>query len=165
MEGLKSVPKKGYWLLLTLIDMIMLFIYSIFNLTKPSDSLSRDDIDSIRRNRSKRYNGNDMNYKGKRGSSYVPLGGWGGGWIHQTKQASPMMKAAQQTLWEWATWMVRLSFWTDPTYKFVILLNRSWNCVIVQRVIGRRIEYTINIMWIHCEPRIDSNLLEPFLPE
>lgn len=75
MEGLKSVPKKGYWLLLTLFDMLMLFIYSIFNLTKPSDSLTREDIDSIRRNRSQRYNGNDMHYKGKRGSQRVYMGG------------------------------------------------------------------------------------------
>ncbi len=49
MEELKAVPRKGYWFLLTLIDMILLFIYSIFNLTKPSDALTRDEIDSIRR--------------------------------------------------------------------------------------------------------------------
>lgn len=75
MKELKEVPKKGYWFMLTLIDMILLFIYSIFNLTKPSDSLTRDDIDSIRRNRYQKYNGNDMHYKGKRGSQRVYMGG------------------------------------------------------------------------------------------
>ena len=76
MEELKAVPRKVYWLFLTLIDMILLFFYSIFNMTKPSDSLTRDDISRLRNNRTPNgHNGNDMNYKGKRGSQRVYMGG------------------------------------------------------------------------------------------
>ncbi len=40
---------------------------SFIHLSQPSDSLSRDDIENMRRGRKGGHNGNDFNYKGKRG--------------------------------------------------------------------------------------------------
>lgn len=59
--------------------MIMLFVYSIFYMGKPSDTLTREDIDNIRHKRKANHNGNDWNYKGKRGDSRFYMGG-GWGW-------------------------------------------------------------------------------------
>lgn len=55
--------------------MILLFIYSIFFLNKPSDTLDREDIDNIRHKRRPGHNGNDYRYKGSRGSSRLYMGG------------------------------------------------------------------------------------------
>lgn len=41
MKELKAAPRKLHLFLLTLLDMLLLFIYSIFNINKPSDSLTR----------------------------------------------------------------------------------------------------------------------------
>ena len=85
MEELKAVPRKIYWFVLGLIDMILIFFYSIFNLTKPSDTLTREDVDRLRRNRPPTDSGNDYRYKGKRSSQRVYMGGWGGGWAYNSK--------------------------------------------------------------------------------
>lgn len=68
MEGVKSIPKKLYFLVAAIIEMLALFFFSIFKLNKPSDSLDSSDISDIRHNRKPKSNGNDMRYKGKRGS-------------------------------------------------------------------------------------------------
>lgn len=49
--------------------MILLFLLSIIKLNKPSDSLSRDDINDMRRGNNPRNNGNDYRYQGSRGKS------------------------------------------------------------------------------------------------
>ena len=66
--------------------MILLFFLSILYLNKPSDSLTRDDIDNIRHKRKPDQNGNDHRYKGKRSESRFYMGGWGGGWFTLLKQ-------------------------------------------------------------------------------
>ena len=45
---------------------------SFIHLSQPSDSLSREDIENMRRGRKGGHNGNDFNYKGKRGN-YISL--------------------------------------------------------------------------------------------
>jgi hypothetical protein len=50
-----------------LIEAIIIFFMSFIHLSQPSDSLSRDDIENMRRGRKGGHNGNDFNYKGKRG--------------------------------------------------------------------------------------------------
>jgi hypothetical protein len=48
--------------------MLLIFFLSIFKLSKPSDSLTRDDINNIRRgNNPDGHNGNDFRYRGSRG--------------------------------------------------------------------------------------------------
>ena len=37
---------------------------------KPSDTLSREDIDNMRRGKKPSHNGNDYNYKGSRGKQF-----------------------------------------------------------------------------------------------
>ena len=50
--------------------MILLFFLSVFKLNKPSDTLSREDISSMRRGNNPGNNGNDYNYRGSRGKSH-----------------------------------------------------------------------------------------------
>jgi hypothetical protein len=52
-----------------------LFIYSIFYLSKPSETLDSSDIDDIRHRRRPPHNGNDWRYKGKRSTSKLYMGG------------------------------------------------------------------------------------------
>ena len=75
MEGVKQIPKRIYFFFAMLIEILALFFFSIFKLSKPSDSLTSEDINDLRRNRKLQNNGNDLNYKGKRGGGYLPLGG------------------------------------------------------------------------------------------
>ena len=41
MDDIKAVPKKVYYFFTTLIEMILLFFYTIGGFGKPSDTLSR----------------------------------------------------------------------------------------------------------------------------
>jgi len=50
--------------------MMLLFFLSVFKLSKPSDTLSREDISAMRRGNNPRNNGNDYNYRGSRGKSH-----------------------------------------------------------------------------------------------
>ncbi len=61
-----------------------MFFLSFVRLSQPSDSLTREDIDNMRRGRNPGHRGNDFRYKGKRGTilfnsgnSNLPMGGWG----------------------------------------------------------------------------------------
>jgi hypothetical protein len=53
--------------------MILIFLLSIFKMGKPSDTLSREDIDNMRRGKKPSHNGNDYNYKGSRGTLCVKM--------------------------------------------------------------------------------------------
>lgn len=76
MDQIKAAPRRVYHFLTSVIEMILLFFYSIIYLTKPSDSLTRNDIDDIRHKRKPgSHNGNDMNYKGKRSDCRFYMGG------------------------------------------------------------------------------------------
>lgn len=75
MKEIKAIPSRVYWALSTLIEMIILFFMTIGGFGKPSDSLTREDIDNIRHKRKFDHNGNDYKYKGKRDSSRFYMGG------------------------------------------------------------------------------------------
>jgi hypothetical protein len=67
-----------------ILEAIVIFFLSFVRLSQPSDSLTRDDIENIRRGRQSENNGNDYRYKGKRGNYLfilgnckLPMGGWG----------------------------------------------------------------------------------------
>ena len=55
--------------------MIILFFVTIVGLGKPSNSLTRQDIDNIRNRKKLDQNGNDHNYRGKRNSERFYMGG------------------------------------------------------------------------------------------
>lgn len=67
MRELKTAPRRLYYFIASLIDMILLFFYSFIYLTKPSETLNRHDLDDIRHRRKPDKNGNDWKYKGSRG--------------------------------------------------------------------------------------------------
>jgi hypothetical protein len=76
MDQIRTAPRRAYHFITSIVEMILIFFYSIFYLTKPSDSLDRNDIDDLRRGRKPSgNNGNDMNYKGKRSDSRFYMGG------------------------------------------------------------------------------------------
>lgn len=77
MDQIRTAPKRAYHFVTSIIEMILLFFYSIFYLTKPSDSLNKDDIDDIRHQRKPggSSNGNDFNYRGKRSDCKFYMGG------------------------------------------------------------------------------------------
>lgn len=75
MNTLKAAPSRLYYFIAALIEMILLFFYSILYLNKPSDSLTREDIDDIRHKRKPSNSGNDWKYKGKRSSDRFYMGG------------------------------------------------------------------------------------------
>jgi hypothetical protein len=61
-----------YWFLSAIVEMILIFFLSIIKLNKPSDSLTREDINTMRRgNQPGGHNGNDWRYRGGRGNSQV----------------------------------------------------------------------------------------------
>jgi hypothetical protein len=66
MDTIKTAPRKVYYFIAALIEMILLFFYSILYMGKPSDTLTREDIDGIRHKRRPDPNGNDYSYRGKR---------------------------------------------------------------------------------------------------
>ena len=68
METIKSAPTRLYWLISGILEAILIFFMSFVHLSQPSDSLSRDDIENIRRGRKGDNNGNDYKYRGKRGT-------------------------------------------------------------------------------------------------
>lgn len=70
MQGIRQAPSKLYWFISGIIEMLLLFFLSIFKLNKPSDTLTRDDINHIRRGNTPRNNGNDYQYRGSRGNYY-----------------------------------------------------------------------------------------------
>jgi hypothetical protein len=47
--------------------MILLFALSLVKLNKPSDTLTREDLSTIRRGNNPRDGGNDFRYRGPRG--------------------------------------------------------------------------------------------------
>ena len=75
MEEIKTAPKRLYFMVAAIIEMLLLFFYSIFYLNKPSGSLTNEDINDIRHKRKSNNNGNDWKYQGKRGSSRFYMGG------------------------------------------------------------------------------------------
>lgn len=75
MDSIKRVPSKIYWTISGIIELILIFFLSIFKLNKPSDTVSRDDLDEIRRGNRPGDAGNNFRYRGSRGSTYVPMGG------------------------------------------------------------------------------------------
>ena len=76
MEELKKIPNRIYFFIAAIVELLALFFFSIFRMNKPSDSLTNTDIHHIRHNRKPQgNNGNDMNYKGKRNSNRVYMGG------------------------------------------------------------------------------------------
>lgn len=75
MDGIKTAPKRVYYFIAALIEMLLLFFYSILYLNKPSDMLTREDIDNIRHKKRPGDNGNDWRYKGKRCDTRVYMGG------------------------------------------------------------------------------------------
>ncbi len=77
MDSLKSVPRRLYFFIGFVVEMVMLFVLSIIYMTKPSDSLTREDIDHIRHKRKPSQNGNNYNYKGKRSDNRFYMGGGG----------------------------------------------------------------------------------------
>lgn len=77
MDSLKSVPRRLYFFIGFVVEMLMLFVLSIIYMTKPSDSLTREDIDHIRHKRKPSQNGNNYNYKGKRSDNRFYMGGGG----------------------------------------------------------------------------------------
>lgn len=64
-----------YYFFASLLEMLLLFFYSIIYMTKPSDTLSRGDLDDIRHRRKPDNNGNDWKYRGGRGESRFYMGG------------------------------------------------------------------------------------------
>ena len=75
MEGIKAVPSRIYYFVAAIIEMLILFVFSMVKLNKPSDTLNNNDINNLRRYRKPDGNGNDMNYKGSRSSQRVYMGG------------------------------------------------------------------------------------------
>lgn len=51
MEEIKTAPKRLYFMISYIIEMILLFFYSIIYMNKPSGSLSNEDINNIRHKR------------------------------------------------------------------------------------------------------------------
>ena len=76
MDQIRTAPRRAYHFITSIVEMILIFFYSIFYLSKPSDSLDRNDIDDLRRGRKPgKNNGNDRNYKGKRSDCKFYMGG------------------------------------------------------------------------------------------
>lgn len=75
MDSIKTAPRRLYYFVASLIEMILLFFLSIVYLNKPSDTLTQEDIDGIRHKRRPKDNGNDWRYKGKRSDNRVYMGG------------------------------------------------------------------------------------------
>lgn len=51
MEEIKTAPRRLYFMISYIIEMLMLFFYSVIYMNKPSGSLTNEDIDNIRRKR------------------------------------------------------------------------------------------------------------------
>lgn len=66
--------------------MLILFVVSIMNLSGPSDSLSYDDINRMRRGQ--KPTGKPKDYRGGGGSHRVYMGGWGGMWVINKKRTA-----------------------------------------------------------------------------
>jgi hypothetical protein len=67
--------------------MILLFFLSIVKLNKPSDTLSRDDISTMRRGNNPRNNGNDYRYQGSRGKPLIMQGLLACSWEDEAEEA------------------------------------------------------------------------------
>lgn len=51
MEEIKTAPRRLYFMISYIIEMLLLFFYSIVYMNKPSGSLTKEDIDDIRHKR------------------------------------------------------------------------------------------------------------------
>lgn len=49
MESIRALPRKLYWLVSGLLELLLLYFLSIIKVSKPTGSLTRDDIRKIRR--------------------------------------------------------------------------------------------------------------------
>jgi len=59
-----------YWFLSAILELLLIFFYSIVKMSKPSDQLTRDDVNDMRRgSKPGGHNGNDWRYRGSRGKS------------------------------------------------------------------------------------------------
>jgi hypothetical protein len=79
MESIKEAPRRAYSFLSSVIEMIILFFLSIFYLSKPSDSLKKEDIDGIRHRRRPGNDGDTAKRRGQGGNHYIPMGGCANG--------------------------------------------------------------------------------------
>ena len=62
------MPNKLYWFLSGILELLLIFFYSIIKMQKPSDQLTKDDVNDMRRgNKPGGHNGNDWRYRGSRG--------------------------------------------------------------------------------------------------
>lgn len=108
---------------------------SFVNLSQPSDSLTREDIENMRRGRKGgNNNGNDFRYKGKRGILFLysgncklPMGGWG--WVTCIKEGTEDQydKFSINFSKAWKFW------WSDviPFINILRILAQSLYCSIL----------------------------------
>lgn len=76
MQTVKKAAKRMCWYLSGIIDMIVLFLITLLGFKKPSHTLTRSDINQIRKNRKLYYNDTSYNqlYRGQEHRVYLSDG-------------------------------------------------------------------------------------------
>lgn len=73
MDSIRAAPKRLYNFIGFIIEIILLFLYGLFYINKPSGKLSHKDIDDIRHKKKPKE---DMNKGGfGSGGKRLPMGG------------------------------------------------------------------------------------------